>query len=107
MPLTLKKREAIDLFLSSDPKCGGNGAASWMRVYGTKSRKAAQVNWSRMLSNASAQAYLEKRNWEIEAKRGQQIAYEWAEYMRNLKIVLDYAMERSKDSQMRSVSALQ
>ena len=104
MPLTLKNRRAIDLYLSNDSKFSGNGAASWMRVYGTNSLKTAQVNWSRMLSNASAQAYLEKRTWEIEAKRGEQIAYERAQYMRDLKRMLDHAMEWIKNGKMRSAS---
>ena len=53
MSPTTKNKQAIDFFLSDDPECHGNGTASWMRVYGTKSNRVAQANWSRMLTNAN------------------------------------------------------
>jgi len=46
MNLTVKNKQAIDLYLSEDPECKGNGTASWQRVYGTKSRDAARANFS-------------------------------------------------------------
>lgn len=84
MPLTAKNREAIDWYLSADPECSGNGTACWQRVYRTKNVHTAASNWTRMLRNADAQAYLHTRLAEIEEGRRLEIAFDRDRYMATL-----------------------
>ena len=102
--LTQKNREAIDHYLSMDPEVSGNGTASWMAVYNTKNPKTAQAAWSRMLSNVIAKQYLEERQTDIEDIRVEAISYDRIRYMRDLKSLLDYAMEETEGGGMRSLS---
>ncbi|MDA9982776.1 hypothetical protein N9H39_08600 [Gammaproteobacteria bacterium] len=102
--LTQKNREAIDHYLSMDPEVSGNGTASWMAVYNTKNPKTAQAAWSRMLSNVIAKQYLEERQTDIEDIRVEAISYDRIRYMRDLKSLLDYAMEETEGGGIRSLS---
>lgn len=92
--LTEKNKRAIDLYLSADEEYQGNGTKCWQTVYGTKSANTAAVNWTRMLRNAQAVAYLEQREREIDAERAKIIAYDQAEALRDLLKVQQDSMEK-------------
>lgn len=91
--LTSKNRQAIDLYLSADPECSGNGGKSWKRVYGIKRIETARASWSRMLTNANAKAYLATCRQELEDKRIELIAYEQAEAVRDYLRIQRAAMQ--------------
>lgn len=74
--LTEKNKQAIEVYLGAgSEEARGNGTKAWQEVYGTKSERTAQANWSRMLSNAIAQEYLEERRKEIEEAVTERVSY--------------------------------
>lgn len=92
--LTEKNKRAIDLYLSADESCQGNGTRCWQQIYGTKNAASAATAWQRMLRNVEAQVYLEQRQREIDAERVKHIAYDQAEALRDLLKIQQDSMEK-------------
>lgn len=83
--LTAKNKQAIEVYLGAgSPEAKGSGTKSWQEVYGTKSERTAQANWSRMLSNSMAQKYLEQRRKEIQDAVTERIAYDVEQAVQDL-----------------------
>lgn len=91
--LTSKNRQAIDLYLSADPECSGNGSQSWKRIYGTKNAQAAGANWQRMLKKAEAREYLERRQAELSERVAREFVIDRKQIVQDLVRIQRDAMQ--------------
>lgn len=65
--LNAKNKQAIELYLSKNPR---NGGEAYMQAHpGVKNKSVASAAFTRLLKSVKGKAYLEKREKEIFAKR--------------------------------------
>ena len=94
-PLNANQKKALDAYIAGPTK--GSGTKSWQAAYpAARSPNAANNNWRELIQRPEAQEYIMARVEDVEARRAAIIAYDRAEYMGDLKRMLESAMRPRK-----------